>query len=111
MELITESIGEITIVTLLAEELDAANAKWFKSRMLPVVEKSKKIILDMNHVQFVDSSGCGALLSSLRTVTGKGGDMKLANVQKSVQTLFELVRLHRIVEISEDRDTAIRSFG
>ncbi|MBI5593881.1 MAG: STAS domain-containing protein [Deltaproteobacteria bacterium] len=110
MELITENIGEITIVTLLAEELDAANAKWFKSQMLPVVEKSKKIVLDMNQVQFVDSSGCGALLSSLRTITSKGGDMKLASVQKPVQTLFELIRLHRIVEISEDREMAIRSF-
>jgi len=111
MELITENIGEITIVTLLAEELDAGNAKWFKSQMSPVVEKSRKIVLDMNQVQFVDSSGCGALLSSLRTITCNGGDMKLASVQKPVQALFELVRLHRIVEILEDREMAIRSFG
>jgi anti-sigma B factor antagonist len=111
MELITENIGEITIVTILAEALDADNAKWFKSRMLSVVEKSKKIVLDMNHVQFVDSSGCGALLSSLRTITSNGGDMKLADVQKPVQVLFELVRLHRIIEIAEDREMAIRSFG
>jgi len=110
MELITENIGEITRVTLLTEALDAANAKWFKSRMLSVVEKSKKIVLDMRHVQFVDSSGCGALLSSLRTVTSNGGDMKLASVQKPVQTLFELIRLHRIVEMSEDSEMAIRSF-
>ena len=111
MELITENVGEITIVTLMAEELDAANAKWFKSQMSPVVEKSKKIVLDMNQVQFVDSSGCGALLSSLRTITSNGGVMKLASVQKTVQTLFELVRLHRIVEILDDRQMAIRSFG
>jgi anti-sigma B factor antagonist len=111
MELITENIGDITIVTLLAEALDAGNAKWFKSKMLPVVEKSKKLILDMNQVLFVDSSGCGALLSSLRTITGNGGDMKLADVQKPVQALFELVRLHRIVEIADDREMAIRSFG
>ncbi len=34
MELITENIGKITIITLLAEELDAGNGKWFKSRFL-----------------------------------------------------------------------------
>jgi len=111
MELIIENIGEITIITLLAEELDAGNAKWFSSQMSPVFEKSKKIVLDMSHVQFVDSSGCGAILSSLRSITGNGGDMKLASVQKPVQTLLELVRLHRIIEIAEDREMAIRSFG
>ncbi|MFH0995165.1 MAG: STAS domain-containing protein [Pseudomonadota bacterium] len=111
MELITENIGEITIVTLPAKELDAGNAKWFKSQMLIVVEKSKKIVLDMHHVQFVDSSGCGALLFLLRSITSKGGDMKLSSIQKPVQALFEMVRLHRIVEILEDREMAIRSFG
>lgn len=111
MELTTENIGETTIVTLLAQELDAGNANAFKSMMLPVVEKSNKIVLDMNQVQVVDSSGCGALLSVLRTITGNGGDMKLAGVQKRVQMLFELVRLHRILEISQDREMAIRSFA
>ncbi len=111
MELIAENIGEITIVTLMEKELDAGNAKRFKSQMLSIVEKSKKIILDMNHVQFVDSSGCGVILSWLRTITSSGGDMKLVSVQKPVQALFELVRMHRIVEILEDREMAIRSFG
>ena len=110
MELLIENIGDVTVVVLLADELDANNAKWFKSQIFPIVGKNRKLVLDMSHVRFVDSSGCGVLLSVLRVSGSANGDVKLAGVQQPVHALFELVRLHRIVEMYESREIAVRSF-
>ncbi len=111
MDLVSETEGDVVIISVLADVLDADNARWFKSRMATVIGNARKFVLDMGQVRFVDSSGCGALLSSLRQISAGGGDLKLANVQKSVRSMFELVRLHRVVEIFDNREAAIRSFG
>jgi anti-sigma B factor antagonist len=64
----------------------------------------------MSHLNFVDSSGCGAILSCLRQMTAKGGDLKITGLQNQVRTLFEMIRLHRIIDIHDSRDEAIRSY-
>lgn len=111
MEMFSETDGDVVVAVVLADELDADNAKWFKSKMSDIIGNNRKFVLDMRQVRFVDSSGCGALLSALRQISAAGGDLKLANVQKSVLSMFELVRLHRIVEMFDTREAAIKSFG
>jgi anti-sigma B factor antagonist len=90
--------------------------------MSPILEKSSKVVFDMSSVNFLDSSGCGALLSCLRQVNTAGGDMKLFGVTKPVRTLFELIRMHRIrtlfelirmhriVEMYDTKEAALASF-
>jgi len=68
------------------------------------------VILDLSEVQFVDSSGCGAILGYLRQLNSAGGDLKLCTVSKPVRSLFELVRLHRILDIFNTRDEAAKSY-
>jgi anti-sigma B factor antagonist len=76
-----------------------------------MLKPSARIILDLSQLKFVDSSGLGAMLSCLRQLNGVGGDLKLCGMTKSVRALFQLVRMHRVFEIFNDRDDAIRSFG
>jgi anti-sigma B factor antagonist len=111
MDLSIETHDDIAVVILHTEELNAGNAKWFKSEITPVFDKYTRVILDMNEIRFVDSSGCGTILSCFRQLHSIDGDLKLAGVQKPVQTLFELVRLHRIIEIYSDKASAIQSFS
>ena len=68
------------------------------------------MIFDLAELRFVDSSGLGAILSSLRQLNANGGDLKLCGMSKPVRALFELVRMHKIFEIHETRDDAIRAF-
>jgi len=110
MELIKEQIDDILVITLKTEILDASNAKEFRAKIGPMLDKSHKVVFDMNHVKFIDSSGCGTLLSCLRQLNGYGGDLRLSGVQKPVRTLFELVRMHRIIEIFDQNDDAVCSF-
>jgi anti-sigma B factor antagonist len=63
MKLSTEDVGQVTVVVLDIDILDAGNAKEFKADMSPILEKSSKVVFDMSSVNFLDSSGCGALLT------------------------------------------------
>lgn len=106
-----EKTGTVTVVVLPGETLDANNSKEFRASLDPVLNENEKVLFDMGDMRFVDSSGCGALLSCLRTLSTRGGDLKLCNVSKPLRSLFELIRMHRIVDIFNTREEALRSFG
>jgi anti-sigma B factor antagonist len=105
IEKIQEGKGAIVIVQ--SENLDAGNVKAFKDRLLPVLEDHQNVLIDMSKLSFIDSSGLGALLSCLRTMNGKKGQLKLFAMAKPVQALFELVRMHRIFSIYNTREEAL----
>jgi anti-sigma B factor antagonist len=111
MEIATETIGDVTVVVLPGEQLDAGNAKEFKRDVAPLLEPCRKVIFDLGELRFVDSSGLGAILSCLRQLNAKGGDLKLCAMTKPVRALFELVRMHKIFEIHTTKDEALRAFG
>ncbi|MCC7424639.1 MAG: STAS domain-containing protein [Planctomycetaceae bacterium] len=110
MELTVQSIGDVTIVDLGVEELDAGNTVPLKEYVAPVLDVHFKVVLDLNRMRFVDSSGLGFFLSCLRKVKAAGGDLKLCGMSKPVRAVFELVKMHRILEIHSTREEAVRAF-
>jgi anti-sigma B factor antagonist len=110
MQISIEKIKDVIIAKPLIDVLDANNAKDFKSAMLSEIANKKKVILDMNQIKFLDSSGCGMILSCLRQLNSEGGDLKILGLQKPVQTMLKLVRMHRILEIFEQKEEAVNSF-
>lgn len=110
MELSVEKAGEISVVTIPGENLDASNSKEFKRVMAPILESNSRVVFDLSQLRFVDSSGLVAILSCLRQLNAAGGDIKLTGMSKSVRALFELVRMHRIFEIFNTREEAVRAF-
>jgi anti-sigma B factor antagonist len=111
MQLSTDKVGDVTVVTVNSPELDAGNADEFRRQMDPVLPGCRKLVLDLGRVQFVDSRGCGVILSGLKSLAQGGGDLKLCRVNPLVRTVFDLMRLHRICEILGTRDEAVKAFG
>ncbi len=110
MEFNIEKIGKVTVVKLLNEALDAGNTKDFKVSIEPILKENRQIVFEMSEVKFLDSSGCGALLSCLRTLNSIEGDLKICGLHKTVHALFELVRMHLIIEIFNTKEEAAKAF-
>lgn len=110
MELAVEKVGDVAVVEIPVDELDASNTGELKHDIAPVLEANAKLVIDLSRLRFVDSSGLGAILSCLRQLTSKGGDLKLSGMQKQVRAVFELVRMHRIFDIYGTREEAVRAF-
>lgn len=111
MQIPIENEYGVTIVEVPVKELDAGNVGNLKADMAEILEVSPNVVMDLHRTQFVDSSGLGAILSFLRQVSARGGDLKLCGMTKQVRTAFELVRMHRIFDIFETREEAVRAFS
>jgi anti-sigma B factor antagonist len=79
--------------------------------MLKLFEEGKNnLVVDLQGVRFVDSSGLGALVSGFKNASSRNGNLKLAGLQLQVKSMFELTRLHRVFEIYTDSTEALASF-
>lgn len=110
MEFIVDKENDVAVVTIPVAELDAANTAEFKRDMAPVLDTHAKVVLDLTRLRFVDSSGLGSFISCLRKLNEKQGDLKLCGMSKQVRAVFELVRMHRILDIHATREEATRAF-
>jgi anti-sigma B factor antagonist len=106
-----EEVNGIRIVTLSERNVDAVNAAGVKERLLALLQPGQRVIIDITSLEFVDSSGLGVLLSALRLVSADGGDLKLAGATKSLRAILELVRFHRVLDILNTREEALRAFA
>ena len=106
-----ERMGDVTIVVVPMEELDAGNSAEFKRDVAPVLEATTKLVFDLSRLRFVDSSGLGAFISCLRKLNAKGGDLKLFGLSRQVRAVFELVRMHRIFDIYGTKEEAVQAFA
>ncbi|RLA94064.1 MAG: anti-sigma factor antagonist [Deltaproteobacteria bacterium] len=108
MEIQVEKRGDVLVVKPLDKRLDALIASEFKDRVLQCIdeEKVKKVVLDLSKVEFVDSSGLGAIVSILKHVI-REGRLVLCSLQKAVDELMGLTRLYRIFETAKDVKEAL----
>ena len=111
MEIPVENRQNVIVAEVPVKELDAGNSSDLKVAMAKILENGSKVVIDFQRMQFIDSSGLGAILSFLRQVKEKGGDLKLCGMTKQVRSAFELVRMHKIFDIFETKEEAVRAFG
>ena len=71
----------------------------------------KNILLDMGDVPYIDSSGLGQLVGSFATVTNRGGQLKLLNLQKKLHELMQVTKLITVFESYTSEPAALRSFS
>ena len=110
MELSTEKIGDVTVVSVLTEVLDASNTEEFKTGFASILNENNKLVFEMSHVKLIDSSGCGTLLYCQKQLNKLNGALKLCGVQETVRTLFELIRIDRVIDIFDSKEEALKAF-
>lgn len=99
MELVAEKRGGILIVHAMADRIDAAGAIQFKERMRGIVQGGEaRVVLDMTRVNFLDSSGLGAVVAVMKLM-GPDRKLELAGLTPTVQKVFRLTRMESIFTI------------
>lgn len=110
MELLITKKGSITFIAFSCNYLDAGNCEAFKRSIEPLLEANNWVVLDLDNLKFVDSSGLGALLFCQRKLTAARGDLKLCSMARQVRTPFEQVRMQRLIHVFNSREEALASF-
>jgi anti-anti-sigma factor len=108
----TQEIHGVVIVEVVnISRATMKEAEEFKQVLLKDIEVGwRKIIVDLTDCEFIDSTFLGALVVSLKRITGLGGDLKLIGFQDAVNTMFQLTRMYRVFETFSTKDEAIKSF-
>ncbi|MBE9166294.1 STAS domain-containing protein [Pleurocapsales cyanobacterium LEGE 06147] len=90
--------------------LDETKATEFRQKISETIKSGAKVILvDFSDVTFMDSSGLGALVFSLKTVRAAGAQLFLCSINEQIKMLFELTSLDSIFNIVTDRAELERS--
>lgn len=88
------------LIVCLEGELDHHCAQTVRQEMDRLIEKEQpqRLIVDMQGVSFMDSSGIGVLIGRYRTLSRSGGRMAVCNMSPHVERIFQLSGLQRIIE-------------
>jgi anti-sigma B factor antagonist len=112
MEINQKIVDENTCVISLDGTLNARSADQVKESFREVTGKGiLQVVLELEDVPFIDSSGLAALVSGLKTLNEKDGSLKLAALQSQADLLFKLTMFDKVFEIFPDVDSAIQSFA
>ncbi len=99
----------VTVLVVKEDRLDAAVASAFRDAVVKVVgEGAEQIVLDLEAVSFVDSTGLGAMVSGLKALPA-GGSMVLCNVGETVSALLKLTRMDKVLAVHTNREAALDS--
>ncbi|MCK4268143.1 MAG: STAS domain-containing protein [Actinomycetia bacterium] len=105
-------IGEKNGVVLLKldGEVDVYTAPKLKSRLVDLVDQGKfKIVVDLEEVDFMDSSGLGVLVGGLKRVRSHDGAIALVCTQENILKIFRITGLVKVFPIFENQDQAVQS--
>lgn len=102
--------GNVVIIEVEGQ-LIVGNRQELKQRVLEEAEAGvTKILVDFARTGYIDSSGLGVLVSLAKRLRELGGDLRLANLNDDLQTLFELTKLDTLFQIADTRERALENF-
>jgi anti-anti-sigma factor len=94
-EIKRSDITDVTLHQLVKDQLDLGR---------------RKIVLNFEQVEFIDSFGVGEILASYISTHNLGGKLKLVKISKKLYLIFQVTMLTKVLDILEDEEAAMKSF-
>ena len=111
MEIDVTDSAEITVISPRGD-LAMGTADEMKRTLTKLVDDgSRKLLVDLGEVGYIDSLGLGALVASLKHARSVGGDLCLCALQDDVRTFLEMTRLNKAVTIYDTRSEALGAWA
>ncbi|MGC3937802.1 STAS domain-containing protein [Roseobacter sp. EG26] len=108
MQLSTKTEDQLRIVSVQEPRIDAAVAIEFKDAMRAETDGGSEIVvLDLSEVQFIDSSGLGAIVAAMKNL-GAERRMALAGLTPTVERVFKLTRMDTVFSVFSTVDGALK---
>jgi anti-anti-sigma factor len=112
MNLTITRTDDVTVVRVGEARLMYPLLSDFASSVTSLVNAGeRKLVIDLAGVSYIDSASIGCLMDLYRQASAAGGRLKLAGVQKRVETMLSMTGAQNFLEILPDEASAIRSFG
>ncbi len=109
MQMTASKAEGVQVVTVKDRRIDAAVAVRFKDKMQELTgETNERVILDLGEVEFLDSSGLGAVVGTMKHL-GRNRRLDLANLTPTVEKVFRITRMDRVFRIFPTTEAALEA--
>jgi len=99
---------DTVLIIILSGKMNAITVAELKTLLKKSIEENSiRIVMDLDGVDFIDSSGLSSLITALKGCREKGGYLRLVNIQKQVRHVFELTMLDRVFEMYPSIEAAL----
>jgi anti-sigma B factor antagonist len=107
----TREVAHVTILDITGRIVLGDEIGELRDAVHSLVDNgTKKIILNLANVDYIDSSGVGELVGCYTTVRNAGGELKLLNLTQKVHDVLQVTKLYTVFDIKDDEFTAVKSF-
>jgi anti-sigma B factor antagonist len=99
--------GDVLVIKVHAKRLDTSLAPEFKAKFVHLVQsRQERIVMDMAALEFIDSSGLGALIAGLKALGGRG-EIGLCGITPRLRSLLQLTHVDRLFRIFDSVEEAV----
>jgi len=102
----------IAILELSGKIMGGEDSTAFDSTLKTLIhEGTRNVIVSLEKVSWINSSGLGILISGYSTMRNNGGELKLLKVSNRIESIFMVSKLHTVFDSFDDEESAVRSFS
>ena len=111
MEIAQHTAGKVLVAKAFDQRVDARLAGEFKQQLFTLIASGHPLIaLDLSEVDFIDSSGLGAIVSALKQLNGRG-DLVIVGAKPAVLNLVRLTRMDKVFRMFPRADDAVAALS
>lgn len=112
MKIKRKPTGEVMVLLLSGKIMGGEDFDQFTTEVKTLVNEGHvDVLLNMEHVEWINSGGIGVLMSGFTTLKKNGGRLKFCALRERVENIFIVTQLKLVFETYEDCEKALASFG
>jgi len=112
LEITQQEANGICVLALKGRLVLGQESSGFRTAVENVLSSgTKRIVINLEHANYIDSAGLGALIETHRTTKEKGGRLALCCLGRNFRQALEYAKLLPIFETFPNQDAALQSFG
>lgn len=97
-----KEIGGVAVIELRGE-IDLSTSPSFKEKVYETIESGKKdVVIDLNGLEFMDSTGLGVLVAALKKTSMEGGSIRLVCAKRNIMKVFTITGLDKVFPIYDN---------
>jgi len=112
MQLAVDRSGDVRILRVRETKLTYPHLAAFLAEVRRLVEEgTRKLVIDLQQVSYVDSASIGCLMDIRRLLAEQGGEIRLSALQPRVETMISMTGVNRIIDVHREEAAAVASLG
>ena len=106
----TKVVDGVSVVRCSGKIVFGEEAAFLRTKLKEILAGSKKVVLDLSDITYIDSGGLGTLVGSYSTARSAGADIKLAGLGQRVRDVLQITKLVTVFEVYDSEQKALAAF-